>query len=76
MIFWIQMLSVYFMEIVIIYSINLHLHLAALPAFLLNGFLSVLLTFAVITLVFGRTDAYQYSKHLALQYVKKVLKIR
>lgn len=75
-IFWIQMLSVYFMEIVIIYSINLHLHLAALPAFLLNGFLSVLLTFAVITLVFGRTDAYQYSKHLALQYVKKVLKKR
>ena len=72
--FWIRMLTVYFVEIVIIYSINLRLHMSALPAFLFNGFLSVLLTFAVITLVFGRADAYQYAKHLVLQYVKKVLK--
>ena len=72
--FWIRMFFVYFVEIIIIYIINLHLHFSALPAFIFNGFAAVLLTFAIITLVFGRSDAYIYLKHLILRYVKKVLK--
>ena len=72
--FWIRMFFVYFVEIIIIYFINLHLHFSALPAFIFNGFAAVLLTFAIITLVFGRSDAYIYLKQLILRYVKKVLK--
>ena len=72
--FWIRMFFVYFVEIIIIYFINLHLHFSALPAFIFNGFAAVLLTFAIITIVFGRSDAYIYLKHLILRYVKKVLK--
>ena len=72
--FWIRMLSVYIVETVIIYIINLRLHFSALPTFLFNGFVSVLLTFAIITLVFGRTDAYIYSKNLAMRYLKKALR--
>ena len=72
--FWIRMFFVYFVEIIIIYFINLHLHFSALPAFIFNGFAAVLLTFAIITLVFGKSDAYIYLKQLILRYVKKVLK--
>lgn len=72
--FWIRMFFVYFVEIIIIYIINLHLHFSALPAFIFNGFAAVLLTFAIITLVFGKSDAYIYLKQLILRYVKKVLK--
>ena len=72
--FWIRMFFVYFVEIIIIYFINLHLHFSALLAFIFNGFTAVLLTFAIITIVFGRSDAYIYLKHLILRYVKKVLK--
>ena len=72
--FWIRMFFVYFVEIIIIYIINLHLHFSALLAFIFNGFTAVLLTFAIITIVFGRSDAYIYLKHLILRYVKKVLK--
>jgi len=73
-IFWIRMLSVYIVETMIVYIINLRLHFSALPAFLFNGFVSVLLTFTIITLVFGRSDAYFYLKHLIMRYLKKVLK--
>ena len=72
--FWIRMLSVYIVETVIIYIINLRLHFSALPTFLINGFVSVLLTFVIITLVFGRTDAYIYSKNLVMRYLKKALR--
>ena len=72
--FWIKMLSVYIMETVVIYIINLRLHFSALPTFLFNGFVSVLLTFAIIALVFGRTDAYIYSKNLVMRYLKKALR--
>ena len=72
--FWIRMLSVYIVETIIIYIINLRLHFSALPTFLFNGFVSVLLTFAIITLVFGRTDAYIYSKNLVMRYLKKALR--
>ena len=72
--FWIRMLSVYIVETIIIYIINLRLHFSALPTFLFNGFVSVLLTFAIITLVFGRTDAYIYSKKLVMRYLKKALR--
>ena len=71
--FWFRMLFVYFVEIIIIYLVNQHIHLSALPSFICNGFLSVSLTLAVITLVFGRSDAYVYSKHLVMRYLKKVL---
>ena len=72
--FWIRMLSVYIVETVIIYIIILRLHFSALPTFLFNGVVSVLLTFAIITLVFGRTDAYIYSKKLVMRYLKKALR--
>ena len=72
--FWIRMLFVYIVEAIIIYIVNMHLHLSALPAFFVNGFAAVLLTFAAITLVFGRSDAYIYSKNLIMRYLKKVLK--
>ena len=72
--FWIKMLSVYIMETVVIYIINLRLHFSALQTFLFNGFVSVLLTFAIIALVFGRTDAYIYSKNLVMRYLKKALR--
>ena len=72
--FWIRMLSVYIVETIFIYIINLRLHFSALPTFLFNGFVSVLLTFAIITLVFGRTDAYIYSKKLVMRYLKKALR--
>ena len=72
--FWIKMLLVFIVEMIIIYIVNLYLHFSVFPAFVFKGFLSVFLTFAAITLVFGRTDAYLYSKHLIMQYLKKVSK--
>ena len=72
--FWLRMLSVFIVEIITIYIVNRHLYLAALPSFVLNGFLSVILTVAVITLVFGRSDAYIYSEKLIMRYLKKVFK--
>ena len=72
--FWLRMLFVFISEIIIIYFVNMYLHFSALPAFVFNGFLSILLTFAMITLVFCRTDAFIYSKHLVIQYTKKVLR--
>ncbi len=74
--FWLKMLLVFIAETATIYILTSHMHLAAFPAFIFNGFLSVLLTFAVITLVFGRSDAYIYSKHLFMRYLKKVLRKR
>ena len=73
-VFWIRMLFVYIVETMIIYIINLRLHFSALPTFLFNGFVSVLLTFTIITLVFGRSDAYFYLKRLIMRYLKKVLR--
>ena len=71
--FWIKMLFVFIVEIITIYIVGLHMHFSALPAFVFNGFFSIILTVALITLVFGRTDAYQYSKQLVMRYLKKVL---
>ena len=72
--FWFRMLFVFIVEIIIIHIINQHLHMSALPLFVINGFLSVSLTFVMITMVFGRTDAYLYLKHLIIRYLKKVIK--
>ena len=72
--FWFKMAAVFFAELIVIHFIHLRLHFSVLPAFVFNGFFSVILTVALITLVFGRTDAYQYSKQLVMRYLKKVLK--
>ena len=72
--FWLSMMLVFIAEIVIIYIVNQHLNVSALPSFVFNGFLSVLLTFVMITMVFCRTDAYLYSKQLIIRYLKKVIK--
>ena len=73
--FWLRMLFVFIVEMIIIYFMNLHLHFSALSAFVINGLISVLLTFALITLVFGRSDAYVYSKDLIMRYLKKLIKM-
>lgn len=73
---WVRMLFVFIMEIATIYIVNMYVHFSAFLAFVFNGFLSILLTFAVITLVFGRSDAYAYSKHLVLRYLKRLEKIK
>lgn len=72
--FWIKMLLVYGVEAAVIYIVNRHLHFSAFPAFVINGLISVFLTLIVITLVFGRSDAYAYSKQLIMRYLKKVLR--
>lgn len=72
--FWLRMLLVYIIEIVAIYTVNRHLHFAPLPSFVFSGFLSVLFTLSVITLVFGRSDAYVYLVKLIKRYSKKVFR--
>ncbi len=72
--FWLKMLLVFIVEMITVYIVNLHLSFSALPAFVFNGFLSILLTFVMITLVFGKSDAYLYSKQLIIRYTKKVFR--
>ena len=73
--FWLKMLFVFSVETIAVYVVNQHLHFAApLLSFVCNGFLSVFLTLTVITLAFGRSDAYIYSKQLVSHYYKKVFK--
>ena len=69
-----RMLFVFILEIMSINIVNLHLHFSAFPAFVFNGFFSILLTFAIITLMFGRSDAYIYSKQLITRYLNKILR--
>ena len=69
-----RMLFVFILEIMSINIVNLHLHFSAFPAFVFNGFFSILLTFAIITLMFGRSDAYIYSQQLITRYLKKILR--
>ena len=72
--FWLRMLAVFAAEIAVIHIVNRYLHFPALASFVFNGFLSVFLTVAAITLVFGRSDAYIYSKQLIMRFLKKVFK--
>ena len=72
--FWLKMLLVFIVEMTTIYIIYLHMSFSALPAFVFNGLISILLTFVVITLVFGKSDAYLYSKQLIIRYTKKVFR--
>ena len=69
-----RMLFVFILEIMSINIVNLHLHFSAFPAFVFNGFFSILLSFAIITLMFGRSDAYIYSKQLITRYLNKILR--
>ena len=57
---WIRMTLVFLAEIWIIHIINNKLILSTLPAFLIMGILSVLITVIAVTLVFFRTDYYEY----------------
>jgi O-antigen/teichoic acid export membrane protein len=72
--FWLKMLLVFIVEMLIIYTVNLYLRLSTFPALIINGFVSVLLTFVMITLVFGRSDAYLFSKRLIKRYLRKYLR--
>ena len=72
--FWLRMLLVFILEMITIYFVTLNQHFSAFPAFVFNGFLSILLTFAMVTLVFGRSDAYLYTKDLIIRYSKKILR--
>ena len=57
---WIGMTLVFLAELGIVHIISNRLDLPALPAFLVMGFLSVLVTAVAVTLVFSRTDLYVY----------------
>lgn len=72
--FWLKMLLVYAAEIAAVYIFNMYLNFSALPTFFINGFFAVFLTLAVITLVFGRSDAYLYAIQLIVRYSKKVFR--
>ncbi len=74
--FWLKMLFVFVAEMITVYFVNLHLSLSALPAFVINGFISVLLTIALNMLVFGRSDVYIYSKQLIMRHIKKCVRRR
>ena len=69
---WIRMILVFLAEIGVIHLILDRLVLQALPAFLLMGILSVLLTVTAVTLVFFRTDSYRYVLRLLQTNSKKV----
>ena len=72
--FWLRMFFVFIVEMITVYIINLHLSFSALPAFVFNGITSILLTLVIISLVFGRSDAYLYSRKLVMRYLKKYLR--
>lgn len=57
---WVRMILVFLAELWIIHIIQNKLILSALPAFLIMGLLSVLITGIAVTLVFFRTDYYTY----------------
>lgn len=69
---WIKMTLVFLAEIWITHIISSKLTLPALPAFLIMGFLSVLITSIAVTLVFFRTDYYGYMISLLQTNIKKI----
>ena len=68
---WIRMIMVFLAEIWIIHIISNIIILPALPAFLIMGSLSVLITVIAVTLVFFRTDYYAYVLKLLQTNIKK-----
>ena len=70
---WIKMTLVFLAEAWAVHVIGGRLALSPLPAFLVMGFLSVLITFAAVTLVFFRTDLYSYVLWLLKTNIAKIL---
>ena len=69
---WIRMTLVFLTELWIVHIINNRLNLSELPAFLLMGVLSVLITIIAVTIVFFRTDYYSYVLWLFQTYIIKL----
>ena len=68
---WIRMTLVFMAELWIVYFINNKLILSELPAFLIMGLISVLITVIAVTIVFFRTDYYAYVLWLLRTYIIK-----
>ena len=70
---WVKMTLVFLAELWVVHTIGSRLVLPALPAFLVMGVLSVLITVIAVTLVFFRTDLYSYVMWLLKTNLKKIL---
>ena len=70
---WFRMILVFLAELWIVHFINNQLSLSALPAFLIMGLLSVLITGIAVTLVFFRTDYYAYVLWLLKTYITRFI---
>ena len=71
---WIKMSLVFWGEMVVMHYVDQAITLPVLPDFLVKGVISVVLTAVVITLVFGRTDPYQFTVWFAKDTIHKVLR--
>ncbi len=69
---WIRMTVVFLAELWILHTINNKLMLSELPAFLIMGLLSVLITTIAVSIVFFRTEYYSYVLWLLHAYIKKI----
>ncbi len=69
---WIRMILVFLAELWVIRFIQNKLILSALPAFLIMGILSVLITVIAVSIVFFRTEYYSYILWLLKTYIKKI----
>ncbi len=70
---WIRMTLVFLAELWVMHIIGNRLVLSALPAFLVMGLLSVLITVIAVTIVFFRTDHYSYVLWLLQTNIRKIL---
>lgn len=71
---WVKMLSVFTVDLFIIHLIKTRISLSPFPTFFILGGSSVAITAACISLVFMKTEEYQYIYNLLLSYIKKFLK--
>ena len=70
---WIRMTLVFLAELGAVHIIGSRLVLSALPAFLVMGVLSVLITAIAVTLVFFKSDLYSYVLWLLKTNIQKIL---
>ncbi|MBR3020298.1 MAG: lipopolysaccharide biosynthesis protein [Clostridia bacterium] len=70
---WIRMTLVFLAELGVVHIISSRLVLSALPAFLVMGLLSVLITVIAVTAVFFKTDLYAYVLWLLKTNFAKIL---
>ena len=68
---WFRLLLVFLSELWIVHNISSQLNLSGLPAFMIMGLLSVLITGIAVTLVFFRTDYFTYVLWLLKTYIMK-----